>query len=209
MLLTIGSRIKDWIILSELLNRPSHTTGYNELYYRCECVCCNQIFEVTRCNILKTNSCFRCWNCRFRYTSRKTHGEAYNRTRLYTIWANMRNRCLRRTNKNFHNYGGKGIFVSEVWKSYADFKVWALSSGYRDSLTIDRIDSTKGYYPENCRWISQALNSKLRARSLIRSDGKKFESAEQAALTMHCHPQSIRLAARSGTTVCGYHIRYE
>ena len=50
----------------------------------------------------------------------------------------------------------RGIKVCEEWKNYSNFKRWAIESGYKEGLTIDRINFNGNYEPDNCRWITQA-----------------------------------------------------
>lgn len=82
-----------------------------------------------------------------------------NNTRLFFIWQSMLDRCRRPKNKQYKDYGGRGITVCSEWEDFAIFREWALSNGYTDSLTIDRIDNDKGYCPSNCRWANKYTQS--------------------------------------------------
>lgn len=81
------------------------------------------------------------------------HGECY--TRLYRIWNGIHDRCNRKNSKNYRHYGGRGIKVCEEWNDYLAFKTWALTNGYEEHLTIDRINVDGNYEPTNCRWITK------------------------------------------------------
>lgn len=80
------------------------------------------------------------------------HGMCH--TRLYRIWQNMKTRCNNPNATRFDTWGGKGIQVCEEWKSFEAFKDWAISNGYSDELTLDRIETDKNYEPGNCRWVT-------------------------------------------------------
>lgn len=93
----------------------------------------------------------------------RVHGDAYTKPRLYRIWMNMNHRCSNPNSPIWKWYGGKGVRVCRLWKSdYPAFKKWALGNGYRDTLSLDRINGSGNYEPRNCRWCdrkTQARNS--------------------------------------------------
>lgn len=78
----------------------------------------------------------------------------------YGSWEAMRQRCLNKKNEKYHVYGGRGITICTEWNSFETFYQWALSSGWEAGLTIDRIDGDKGYFPNNCRWVTNSENAK-------------------------------------------------
>ena len=105
------------------------------------------------------------------------------RTKLYVAWSNMAQRCNNPNNPQYKHYGGRGITICEEWKSYDNFHEWAMSNGYTDSLTLDRIDVNGNYSPDNCRWVSMKVQGRNR-RNNVKLEGKCLsEIAEENNLT--------------------------
>ena len=89
-------------------------------------------------------------------------------SRLYNIWKGIKQRVSNPKASGFEYYGGRGITYTPEWEKYSSFKSWALSSGYRDDLTIERREADGDYTPENCYWADlfiQASNKRKRTRA--------------------------------------------
>lgn len=95
---------------------------------------------------------------------RVNHG--YNKTRIFRIYHNIKQRCYNKKHPRYNSYGGKGITMCDEWLySLENFVKWSEENGYKEELTLDRIDNNKGYNPYNCRWATyntQAINQGLR-----------------------------------------------
>ncbi|MBS6006866.1 MAG: hypothetical protein KIB43_07875 [Clostridium baratii] len=80
-----------------------------------------------------------------------------SRTKLYHVWVMMKQRCFNSCNKDYKDYGARGITVYEEWiHDYKVFHKWAITAGYEEGLTLDRINPNGNYEPNNCRWITNA-----------------------------------------------------
>jgi len=146
----VGNRYGRWIVLKKADVRRKNN-GEIVGYWVCRCDC-GAVKEVNTHHLLSGNS--KSCGCSWR---EGTHN--MSNTRLYTIWENMKSRCNYEKNTCFHNYGGRGIKVCNEWSNFIPFKDWALKHGYKDDLTLDRIDVNGNYEPDNCRWISKAAQA--------------------------------------------------
>lgn len=94
-----------------------------------------------------------------------THGLAKSHPKTYRTWKDMRSRCNNPKNKDFGNYGGRGVSVCKEWD---DFSVFFAEMGARpEGLTIERIDVNGNYEPLNCKWADgdeQANNKQATVR---------------------------------------------
>lgn len=99
------------------------------------------------------------------------------RTHLYCIWDSMKRRCEKPNNQHYERYGARGIRVCSQWHDFKSFEQWALTNGYRDGLSIDRINNDGDYCPGNCQWISPSDNASKALEQIISVDGVEWESA--------------------------------
>lgn len=87
--------------------------------------------------------------------------QGQSRDRLYGIWIKMKHRCYNQKDKHYKNWGARGIRICAEWlENYNNFRDWALANGYKDDLSINRIDNDGDYCPENCEWTTLHEQSK-------------------------------------------------
>ena len=88
--------------------------------------------------------------------------------RIYNIWCSMKKRCYNTQAREYKNYGARGIVMCDKWHDdFNSFCDWALSNGYRDDLTIDRIDNNDGYFPDNCRWTTRSQQQRNKRNNTV------------------------------------------
>lgn len=143
-----------------VLKEAEPVYGKGNVKYRrwlCRCDCGNEsIYFAANITSGHSQSCRKCGHERTGKL-KATHGKSS--TRLYHMWAGMVSRCHSEANSAYCKYGAKGIYVCDEWRGengFENFYDWAMSHGYKDApekyfCTIDRLDNSKGYSPDNCR----------------------------------------------------------
>ena len=127
---------------------------------------------------------------------------------LYNRWRAMINRC--KPSCVYHKYYyDKGITVCNAWlNDFYSFKDWAITHGYSPDLTIDRIDNTKGYCPENCRWITKSENTRRNSnQKLVTIDGVT-QNLKEWANQLNISLASIRWAVSHRNFTYESYIKY-
>lgn len=80
----------------------------------------------------------------------------------------MKDRCYNKKCKDYQMWGGRGITICDEWlRDVKSFYDWAMTHGYKDNLTIDRIDNNKGYSPDNCRWVDRKTQARNTRRNRV------------------------------------------
>lgn len=104
--------------------------------------------------------------------------------RLYSTWKSMKSRCYNPNTKSYPYYGGKGVGVCERWRRSFDNFLEDMEGGFKEGLTLDRIDSSKNYCKENCRWANSVTqsNNQDREYTKILYNGVYYTEAEISRL---------------------------
>lgn len=176
-----------------VLDRADNVKG--RVAWKCECDCGNQVTVLSYS--LRTGNTKSC-GC---LVSEKITKHGMHKTKLYRAWNNMISRCYCESFRSFRNYGGRGITVCDEWRnSFPVFADWAMNNGYREDLTIDRIDNEGNYEPSNCRWITneaQQLNKRSNRR--ISFNGETRTIKEWSVIT-GIHPRTLSARLDHGWT---------
>ena len=131
----------------------------------CKCECGKKIKvsgKSLSAGITKSCGCLRRDTTKERAT---THGLGAHRIRR--TWSGMKQRCENPNNNSYKNYGGRDIKVCEEWKcDFLNFYTWSVGNGYKENLTIERIDVNGNYCPDNCKWITSKEQSMNKTNSV-------------------------------------------
>lgn len=112
----------------------------------------------------------------------KSHG--LSKTKNWNVWQSMLQRCNNSNNKDYINYGGRGIKVCEDWLEYINFYNWSMTNGHCEGVSIDRINSNGDYESSNCRWIANKEQQNNKRNNIhILYEGKILTLTELAEIT--------------------------
>lgn len=157
--------------------------------WKCRCDCGNIVFATShdlRFEVKKSCGCFK-----KDYLSQKSMKHNLTKTRIYKIWVDMKRRCYNSNKIGYCNYGERGIIICDQWKNnFLSFYNWSMQNGYKDDLSIDRINNDGNYEPSNCRWADRTTqNNNSRHNRYITYNGKTLTMSQWAKylnLTYSC-----------------------
>lgn len=177
----VGKKYGMLRVLSMAPDRIS-LSGRKEKMCMCECDCGN--VKLVRASCLKNGNtkscgCYRSQCSSERMAARSIHG--LGGTKLYHVWQNMIDRCQNPKHKSYKNYGANGIHVCDQWLSVTAFADWAFANGYREGLTLERIDNAEGYSPDNCIWADRYVQNNHTSRNHLLTYMGKTQSMAQWA----------------------------
>ncbi len=159
-----GQRFGRLVVIDRNFEKVTEASeAHHRKYWNCLCDCGNMVIVREDGLLAKTKPTRSCGCLRRERISEymKEHPPQAkygdSRERIHNIWYLMLYRCNNETSPAYYLYGGRGIKVCPEWddgiNGYFKFKEWAMSNGYAETLTLERIDVNKGYTPSNCKWI--------------------------------------------------------
>lgn len=156
----IGKKINHWTILEDAGTGKRYETLVKA---RCDC----GYEKIQRLGTIITGRSKCCINCN---PGSLKHG--LKNSQLYMTWSRMKRRCNNPNCDKYSYYGGRGIRVCEEWTNdFMSFYNWAITNGYREDLTIDRIDVNGNYEPSNCRWTDRSIQTINQRKSIRNKSG--------------------------------------
>lgn len=166
-----------------------------------QCKFCGNSFKVKYQSLKRehTQSC-GCLKRKLAIERNTKHGLAF-KTKLYGVWSSMKMRCNNPNTIMYYRYGGRGISVCDEWSNnYLSYHEWAILNGYKEGMSIDRIDNDGNYEPLNCRIVLKSEQSKHRLGVKLTDSDKKIicdlyisSNITQAALAKQFNVHDTRI----------------
>jgi len=184
----VGQKFGRLVVLYDTGERKN-----GNVVWHCKCDCGNEVDR--RSDHLTsgaTKSC-GCYNRERAAEVHTTHGMARQRERhpVYLAWHDMLQRCENPNFTTYKDYGGRGIRVCEEWHDAKIFIDWALANGWREGLTIDRINNNGNYEPSNCRWVTRKEQARNKRNNHLITFNEKTQPMAQWAEEVNISVQTL------------------
>lgn len=189
-----GMKFGEWTVLEKIGSNKNQ-----KIEWKCRCSCGNAGVITTSQLISGKSKC--CKDCAYKIVGNKNRKHGMSEDRIYKIYTGMKIRCYDENIEHFDKYGGRGIKICDEWlgdKGFENFYKWAMANGYKEGLTIDRINVNGNYEPSNCRWVAKKEQANNRRTNVfITVDGVKMTTA-QAAEKYGVKYETLRSRIKSG-----------
>lgn len=195
----LNQQFGDLTVTQKLDSRKGH------MHWLCRCKC-GKIAEVSTGNLNSghTKSC-GCLQKKRSAEIKMVHGlykdATGKRTKLYHVWGGMKERCFNQNHQAYKDYGRRGITVCEEWLEYAVFHDWAMKSGYKQGLSIERINNDGNYEPANCEWIPRLHQAANRRNVRMITHDDVTLTASEWGKRLNLNPKNILNRLRRGWSV--------
>lgn len=197
----IGEKFNKLTVIEECKERDNN----GERKYKCICDCgsvCYVRGGHIRSGHTKSCGCDRL----IQPTHRKSS------TRLYKIWDKMKSRCYNKNDVNYKHYGRRDITVCDEWlNDFQSFYDWSMNNGYKDNLSIDRVDVDGNYEPNNCRWVDNSTQQNNKTNTVYLTCNGKTQSIAQWSRELGVKQSTLYYRYHKGLTdyECLYNKRWE
>ena len=184
-----GQKFGRWTVLEEV------GRSHGSVLWRCRCDC-GTVRDVPS-NALRTGNSVSC-GCYNREVI-TTHGKSKT-TNVYHVWQCMKDRCLNPNSQEAKHYIDRGIKVCDEWLDFENFYEWAMANGYKEGLSLDRIDNDGNYEPSNCRWATAKQQCRNRSNNYILTVNGESHCISEWAEIVGIKPTTIHTRKRRGWT---------
>lgn len=155
--------------------------------YRCECGT-EKVYQKKEVRNMRKTAC----GCQRSGEKSFTYKHGLIEHEMYNIWRGIRSRCNNPHNASYPDYGGRGISVCYEWSNAESFINWGVKNGYRKGLVLDRIKNDKNYTPDNCRFVTQKVNSNNKRNNRVLSLNGITKKAQQWADELGIQSTTLR-----------------
>ena len=187
-----GQRFGKLVVLSRLQNK-----GKNVIW-ECLCDCGGKIETIT--HRLKSGKIKSCGCLRREVLIKRNTKHGLCHSHIWYVHQALNERCLKNNNIGYSRYGGRGITVCEQWIGPEGFITFVGDMGMppSDKHQIDRIDNSKGYYPENCRWATPTENGRNKRNNVLLTLGDKTQCTSAWGEELGIKAATLRARVRHG-----------
>ncbi|HDY87191.1 MAG TPA: hypothetical protein ENH82_03630 [bacterium] len=154
-----GKKLGNWNVI-----KRDNNDKHRNIKWLCKCKC-GKIYSV-RSEQLRNGDSTQCRSCSNKIKGGwKTHG--LTKSKLFKTWCGIVQRCENKNNEFYPRYGGRGIKICTLWRhDFKSFYDYAIANGWKEGLTIDRIDNDGNYEPGNIRFVPMKIQCRNRSSNI-------------------------------------------